>query len=746
MEAYFVVIGCLVMLALTDLWVGVSNDAVNFLVGAVGSKAAKFKTILFVAAIGLLIGVTFSSGMMEVARKGIVHPEMFYFNEIIIIFIAYAIADVILLDLFNTFGMPTSTTVSMIFGLVGSGTVISIMKIVDAGGTFYDLENYINTAKVITFGSAIIISVVVSFIVGASVQYLSRLLFTFDFEKRFKRWGGIWSGFAITMISFFIMMKGLKGAAFITPEVIHYIENNIPFLIVCSFGFWTILTHLLLQFTKVNVLKGIVLLGTFSLAMAFAANDLVNFIGVSLAAIDAFSIASSAPDPLALKMSGLNAPYSANLFVVLSAGLIMVLVLWKSKKSKTVIKMTVGLGSQGDEVQRFQSNGASRALVRGVANMFDGIRAITPQPIKNYVNSRFDRNMAPVWNNPTEAPPSFDLVRAAVNLLVAAALISFGTSLKLPLSTTYVGFIVAMGSAFADRAWGRDSAAYRVSGVLTVIGGWFFTGFMASVTGGLVALIIWYTGFWGMGGLIVLAFYLMYKNSKYHKKREKEFEEIENNLLRDSMNKMELYANIRKNSSEYIYSIANLIESCADGIENSDLKSLKLTKKLSKDAPKKSDMITGYIAKSVKKFDEDEIKKAHLFTDLIGYFNVLSSLVRRMIIQSYDYFDNNHRKMTNAQIHEITVVSNLAKELLNVVGNALANKTYAEHSENIDSRFQAFKTQMNLFKAQQAARLMDGESSSFQNLLYLSQFDYYERLVLNSIKIITLIYKFLEDK
>lgn len=408
--------------------------------------------------------------------------------------------------------------------------------------------------------------------------------------------------------------------------------------------------------------------------------------------------------------------------------------------------MTVGLGSQGDEVQRFQSNGASRALVRGVANMFDGIRAITPQPIKNYVNSRFDRNMAPAWNNPAEAPPSFDLVRAAVNLLVAAALISFGTSLKLPLSTTYVGFIVAMGSAFADRAWGRDSAAYRVSGVLTVIGGWFFTGFMASVTGGLVALIIWYTGFWGMGGLIVLAFYLMYKNSKYHKKREKEFEEIENNLLRDSMNKMELYANIRKNSSEYIYSIANLIESCADGIENSDLKSLKLTKKLSKDAPKKSDMITGYIAKSVKKFDEDEIKKAHLFTDLIGYFNVLSSLVRRMIIQSYDYFDNNHRKMTNAQIHEITVVSNLAKELLNVVGNALANKTYAEHSENIDSRFQAFKTQMNLFKAQQAARLMDGESSSFQNLLYLSQFDYYERLVLNSIKIITLIYKFLEDK
>ena len=744
MEIYLVVVCCLVMLALIDLWVGVSNDAVNFLVGAVGSKAAKFKTILFVAAIGLLIGVTFSSGMMEVARKGIVHPEMFYFNELIIVFIAYAIGDVILLDLFNTFGMPTSTTVSMIFGLVGSGTMVALLKISDAGGSLNELEQYINTAKVITFASAIVVSVLVSFIAGSLVQFLSRMLFTFDFKKRFKRWGGIWSGVSITTISFFILMKGLKNAAFITPEISQFINDNVPLLLGCSFVFWTFVSQILISFTKLNVLKGIVLLGTFSLAMAFAANDLVNFIGVSLAAIDSFMIASASADPFALPMAGLNAPYTANLFVVLSAGLLMVVILWKSKKSKTVIKMTVGLGSQGDEVQRFQSNGISRSLVRGVMFVFDGIKGVTPQPVKNYVNSRFDNTKAPVWTNQAETPPSFDLVRASVNLLVAAALISFGTSLKLPLSTTYVGFIVAMGTAFADRAWGRDSAAYRVSGVLTVIGGWFFTAVMASLTAGLVALVIWYCGFWGMGILIALAFFLLYKNSKFYKKREKDFSEMEKAIQNNTFNKQQLYDKVNENSASYIHFIGDLVYGCAEGIEASDLKMLRVLKKMSKEAPLKSDIITSLIAKSIKRFDDKEIKKAHFYSDIIGNFNVLSSLVRRMIIQSHAYFDDGHRKMTPEQIHEIKTNNYRAKEILNIVGNSIAEKDY--FNETIDTQFRSFKILMNTYKAAQAKRLHENQSSSFQNLLYLSQFDYCERLVLNSIKIGVCLGKFFEDE
>ena len=740
MDFYLIVVIALVLLALTNLWVGVANDAVNFLGSAVGSKAASFKRLLVVASIGMVVGVTFSSGMMEVARNGIVHPEMFYFQDMIIIFLAYAIGDLILLDLFNTFGLPTSTTVSMIFGLVGSGTVVSIMKINGGDGDMSQLAEYINTARVLTFASAIIISVVVSFLVGGLAQYLSRLLFTFDYHKRFKRWGGLWSGIGITMITYFILMKGLKGASFIDHDTADWIKNNTLTLITASFAFWTIVTQLLISFTKVNVLKGIVLLGTFSLAMAFAANDLVNFLGAPLAGISAYMFSDASNNPFGLLMTGLNDPYKADTWILLAAGFMMVVILYMSKKAKTVTKMAVGLSSQEEEVERFQSYGVSRSLVRAVVTLFDGIKSITPVPVQAFVASRFDKTKMPKWDNPTEAPPAFDLIRAAVNLMVAAGLISFGTSMKLPLSTTYVTFIVAMATAFSDRAWGRDTAVYRVSGVLSVVGGWFVTAVMASLIAGTVALVIWYLGFWGMGLMIATAFALVFKNTLLHKKREKEFEEKEKSQLRDSMSKEELFDGVIKNSGSYIHLLAELVSSTAEGIENADLRSLRITKKSSKDAPKRSDLIAGYIAKSVKKFDADELSRSHHYTDLIGYFNVLSSLVRRMIIQSYDYFDNNHKKLTNEQIYEIKAVNTSAKELLNIVGNSITNKDF--FNEAIETRFQSFKSQMNSFKASQAERLVAGNSSSFQNLLYLSHFDYCERLVLNSMKLSTAMKKF----
>lgn len=732
MEIYLFVIIALALLATSNLWVGVANDAVNFLGSAVGSRAASFKTVLAVAAIGMVVGVTFSSGMMEVARNGIVNPEMFRFQEIIIIFLAYAIGDLILLDLFNTFGLPTSTTVSLIFGLVGAGVVVSILRIVEMDGNMASLEQYINTAKVLTFASAIIVSIVMSFLFGSIVQYLSRMLFTFDYAERFKRWGGLWSGLAITTITYFILMKGLKGASFITPEMADYIKANTSMIMLGSFAFWSVVLHLLINFTKVNVLKGIVLVGTFSLAMAFAANDLVNFLGAPLAGISAYMAANASSTPFEISMTMLNDPYKANTLVLLAAGMVMVIILYVSKKSKTVTKMAVGLGSQEEEVERFQSFAISRGLVRSVITFFDGVQRVTPEPIKKFVSSRFDKTKMPRWENEKVAPPAFDLIRASVNLMVAAGLISLGTSLKLPLSTTYVTFIVAMATALSDRAWGRDTAVYRVSGVLTVIGGWFITAFMAAFIAGAIALIIWYFSFVGMALMVSLAIFLVFRSTLIHKKREKEFEEKEKVTMKIHTSKDDLFNNIINGIGKYVHSTSNLISNCSDGIIRNDLKALRMTKQESKLMPKDSDIIISYIAKSIKKFDEKEIEKAHFFTDLIGYLNVLSSLSRRMTIQSFDYFDNNHKLLTKEQVSEINEISSLAGNILTSLGNCIINREY--FNENIDARFEAMKSQMNTYKSNQAKRMIEQKSTSWQNLLYLSYLDYCERLVLNSMK------------
>lgn len=733
MEIYLFVIIALVLLATSNLWVGVANDAVNFLGSAVGSRAASFKVLLGVAAFGMVVGVTFSSGMMEVARHGIFNPEMFHFQEIIIIFLAYAIGDLILLDLFNSFGLPTSTTVSLIFGLLGSGVMISVLKIMDMGGDIASLEAYINTARVLTFASAIIVSIFMSFLVGSIAQYLSRMLFTFDYEKRFKRWGGLWSGFAITTITYFILIKGLKGASFITPEFVEWVGTHTMTVLGLSFAFWTIILQLLISFTKVNVLKVIVLIGTFSLAMAFAANDLVNFIGAPLAGISTYMAAGASSDPFGITMESLRDPYKANTLVLLAAGFMMVFILYFSKKSKTVTKMAVSLSSQEDEVERFQSFAISRGLVRSVVTMFDGIVKVTPQPVQRYVSTRFDKSKMPKWTDEKTPPPAFDLIRASVNLMVAAGLIAFGTSLKLPLSTTYVTFIVGMATALSDRAWGRDTAVYRVSGVLTVIGGWFVTAFFASLLAGVIALIIWYLSFVGIVLMVATALFLVFRSTILHKRREKEFEEKEKFTLKHHISKEDLYTNIITGIGKFTHSISSNISNCSDGILRGDLKALRVSKQSGKETQKQADAIIGYIAKTVKKFDEIELKKAPTFTDLIGYLNVLSSLNRRMTVQSFDYFDNNHKHLTEDQLTEISIVDKIATAILTTLGNSMINREY--FNDTIDARFEAMKSQMDIFKANQAKRMIESNSSSWQNMLYLSYFDYCERLVLNSMKI-----------
>ncbi|MEJ2189399.1 MAG: inorganic phosphate transporter, partial [Acidobacteriota bacterium] len=479
MDFFQVAVVILFGLAISDLVVGVSNDAVNFLNSSVGSRVAPRHIIMIVASLGMLAGVTFSSGMMEVARKGIFHPQFFTMPELMFVFLAVMLADIILLDLFNTFGLPTSTTVSIVFELLGAAVAVSLLKLWRSGESLGGVVDYINSSKALAIIFGILLSVVVAFFFGAVIQFFSRMIFTFDYEKRLRRYGALWGGAALASITYFILIKGAKGASFITPETLAWIKGNTTLILILAFAASAILLQLLMNATRVNILKLIVLVGTFALAMAFAANDLVNFIGVPLASLSAYTEAHATGDPLNATMAALRQPVRSNTGYLLIAGLIMVITLWVSRKARSVTKTEVRLGRQEEGYERFESTLLSQTIVRAVSSLLENTGRLFPASIRRWVAHRLDRSRYRPKPLADGSVPSFDLVRAAVNLMVASALISLATSFKLPLSTTYVTFMVAMGTSLSDQAWGRDSAVYRVSGVLTVIGGWFVTAMMA---------------------------------------------------------------------------------------------------------------------------------------------------------------------------------------------------------------------------------------------------------------------------
>jgi len=491
---YLVLVAVLFALAISDLIVGVSNDAVNFLNSAIGSKAASIKVVMALAALGVLVGAVFSSGMMEIARKGIFHPEMFSFSEIIVIFIAVMVTDVILLDTFNTFGLPTSTTVSIVFELLGAAVAVSIVKISgNADQTMAELGTYINTSKALAIISGILLSVVIAFSVGAIIQYFARLLFTFQYKKNLKFFGALFGGLSLTVITYFMLIKGIKGASFMDVATKDYITDNALFLLSISFVGWTFVLQMLYWLFNVNPLKIVVLAGTFSLAMAFAGNDLVNFIGVPLGGLQAYDLFSAVPgaDPDTFMMTGLTGKAQSPTWILLLAGVVMMITLYTSSKAKAVVKTSVDLSRQGEGSERFESSFMSRMVVRSAKNLNSSISRVLPQGVRNSIDNRFQAPDEPVEG----VPVAFDLIRASSNLVVASILIAIGTSLKLPLSTTYVTFMVAMGTSLADRAWGRDSAVYRITGVLSIIGGWFFTAFAAFTLAFLMALLFTFGGF-----------------------------------------------------------------------------------------------------------------------------------------------------------------------------------------------------------------------------------------------------------
>ena len=525
-EYYLIIVILLFILAASDLVVGVSNDAVNFLNSAIGSKVASLKTILIIAALGIFIGATFSSGMMEVARKGIFNPQFFQFSEVMVIFLAVMMTDIILLDTFNTFGFPTSTTVSIVFELLGAAVVVALLKITHGGEGLNVLPTYINTASALGIISGILSSVVVAFIAGALIQYLSRLLFTFNYHRRMKWVGGIWSGAALTLITHFLLFKGIKGASFVPEEFVTWISANTQMLLLVAFVLWSILMQLLYSVFKVNVLRIIVLAGTFSLAMAFAGNDLVNFIGVPIAGFESYkewTASGAAAD--AFSMNALSKTVRTDTFLLLIAGLIMVLTLWLSKKARTVTETQVSLSRQSEGLENFSPNLVARSIVRSMRNLGKVTQAVIPASWLDKADSSFAP--AEASQLPVADQPAFDLVRAAVNLTVASALIAFATSLKLPLSTTYVTFMVAMGASLADRAWGLDSAVYRVAGVLNVIGGWFITAFAAFTLSGICAWLIYTFEMWAVTGLVALILFLVVRSSVFHRRKEKSRKELQ---------------------------------------------------------------------------------------------------------------------------------------------------------------------------------------------------------------------------
>ena len=546
---YLFLVIFLFVLAIVDLSVGVSNDAVNFLNSAIGARAASFKVIIAIAAVGVFVGAALSNGMMDIARHGIYQPQHFYFSEIMCILAAVMLTDVVLLDIFNSLGMPTSTTVSMVFELVGGTVAIALVKIASSSGAL-QLGDLLNTEKAFTVILGIFLSVAIAFFFGVIVQYLSRILFSFNYKKSSKYFIGLFGGLAATSIIYFMLIKGLKAISFMTGEFKDMVYANTGMIVLGCMVFFTILMQVL-HWLKVNVFKVVILMGTFALALAFAGNDLVNFIGVPLAGYSSYMdlmAQGGTTTTDTFLMTSLLGPAQTPWYFLVGSGIVMVIALATSKKAQNVVKTSLDLSRQSDGEESFGTSPVARVLVRNCSNISATILSIVPTPVKNWIDSRFDQSEMIM-----DDKASFDLVRASVNVVLSGLLIALGTSLKLPLSTTYVAFMVAMGTSLADRAWGRESAVYRITGVLSVIGGWFITAGAAFTICFIVALLIYWGGIPALVAMIGLAIYsLVRSHFAYKAKLRKEAlkEEVNSTVskLRKATDTREALALFREHS------------------------------------------------------------------------------------------------------------------------------------------------------------------------------------------------------
>ena len=695
MDFYLIAVVVLFALAVSDLMVGVSNDAVNFLNSAIGSKVASRRTIMIVASLGIFIGATFSSGMMEIARKGIFNPEHFFLTEIMVIFLAVMITDVILLDLFNTFGMPTSTTVSIVFELLGAAVVVALIKIAAAGEGFSALSQYINTEKALLIIAGIVLSVVVAFTIGVLVQYVSRLLFSFGYQKRMKRVGAIWAGFALTALSYFLVIKGLKGASFVSGSFLGWINTNTTVILLILFGGWTLVAQALI-WLRVNMLSLIVLLGTFALAMAFAGNDLVNFIGVPIAGFESFMAwTGSGVAADAFTMESLTEPVRTDSLLLLAAGLIMVLTLWFSKKARSVTETEVNLGRQDEGHERFTPNGLSRMIVRASR---DGGRLLTALIPSRWLRAA-EANFTPTPPTNEPDPPAFDLVRASVNLTVASMLIALATSLKLPLSTTYVSFMVAMGASLADRAWDRESAVYRVAGVLNVIGGWFLTAVVAFSVSGLFALLIHAFGSPVVAVLLAVALFSIFRSIVVHRKREREKQE----RLRAVAGPKRLthpaaLEETTRGIAHVLSTIRQAYEDALNGLFEENLGKLRQARHAIKALKRQNEFLRSNLHHYIRRIDEADAASSRMY---LMFYDIVQDIVQssEFIVEACNvHVQNNHKPLTQNQTEALAALRKRMDTYLRAVASQVQHNDFEEISEALDEKNQLLRQLGALFE------------------------------------------------
>ncbi len=717
---YLIVIGILFVLAISDLVVGVSNDAVNFLNSAIGSKVASLRVILIVATLGILFGATFSSGMMEVARKGIFNPGEFFFSDLMIIFLAVMLTDILLLDLFNTFGLPTSTTVSIVFELLGAAVAIAVIKLSAEPDGIHTLGTYINSSKALAIISGILISVVVAFTVGAVIMYLTRILFTFNYKTNLKYFGSVWGGLAITAITYFMLIKGAKGASFMDAEMIEWIHTYTTRILIYSFFGWTIILQLLVLLFKVNIPKIIVLVGTFSLAMAFAGNDLVNFIGVPLAGLESYKEwVASGTDPDGLLMSSLAAKVKTPTVFLLGAGIIMALALWTSKKARTVTKTELSLSKQDEGSEMFESSSIlARSMVRLSVQLSNTIKFIFPNKLLKWLDSRFDSKESDLLHK--EADMSFDILRASINLVVAGLLIAYGTSQKLPLSTTYVTFMVSMGTSLADRAWGRESAVYRITGVMIVITGWFFTALAAFTSAFLIAIFINWAGIWAIGSMVILVSYLLFRSYKLHGKRSSQKEEKDKSV---SLNEIGTAKRIVPACQETIISNLLQISSMYDKITISlceeDLKGLRKIRKEVKQLNIDVKLRKDNVHKVIKKLDDLKIDSAPYYVQIFDYLREAAHSIYYIADPAYRHIDNNHSPLNKQQQSDLKELNLQTSEYFNFIVYILKSNNFENIRESVQKLHDLINTIENIQK-QQIKRIKKGESGTKASMLFLN--------------------------
>ena len=742
---YLFMLVALAVLALADLIVGVSNDAVNFLNSAIGSKALSFRVIMIVASIGVAAGAIFSSGLMEVARKGIFNPEMFVFSEIMVIFIAVMITDILLLDFFNTLGLPTSTTVSIVFELLGAAVAMALLKIY-TGDANEQLIAFINVTKATQIVLGIFLSIVFAFSIGAIVQYISRLFLSFQFQEKPKWMSALFGGMALTAITYFIIIKGIKG----TP----YAGETLPLLggmtlgefaeteliKVSSIGivFWTLISLIWVRFW--DIYKMIVAVGTFSLALAFAGNDLVNFIGVPIAAWQSYqSWLASGIAPELFSMGGLAAKVATPTIFLFVAGLVMVLTLWTSTKAKKVVKTTIDLSRQDKTEERFESNALSRGLVNAFVRTTGVINRMIPAPIQNLITKQFTQPTLEEAVIKKGDLPAFDNVRASINLTVAAVLISIATSYKLPLSTTYVTFMVAMGTSLADRAWGSDSAVYRVAGVINVVGGWFLTAFIAFTACALLVTFIYFAKLVAIIILLILSAIIIYRNYIRSQKENKTLKEEDELYMTEAGSVQGLIAESAYNVSRMVSRANEIYKNTIHGLATENVDTLKKNKRSVKKLENEISTLRDQLYYFIKELDEDSVKASKFFIGLIDCLEDMCQSLELLNKKCQKHIRNKHKKIKYTQIKALKTIENELEDLFSEIRFTFDLNDFDQIKDILPKKENLFNSINNCIQ-DQVSRTRTEESSPKNTTLFFGILSETKDLIGSTMNLIELYY------